>query len=205
MQKSSVRRAKLFKAFWADHHVSPAQAKSADVMACICQAEPTPSWSLVFCRMFMLGLSLIGNVSRLGMHFFRIFHPLPLSSSMKRRACNRPSYSDSRKYISQRCLVHVERFVRTCVSRNPQTETGKQLWLLARLICKVRSQENARSWVRQFTAWQDRSAGFLAERSRSGETGRWWYTHIEGYQIAPQQRPALLFHLHRGAWSAAHE
>ena len=77
----------------------------------------------------------------------------------------------------QRCLVHVERFVRTCVSRNPQTEAGKQLWHLVRLLWMVRTQENARSWVQQFAAWQKRYAGFLAERSRSAETGRWWYTH----------------------------
>lgn len=27
----------------------------------------------------------------------------------------------------QRCLAHVERFVRVCVSRNPKTEAGRQL------------------------------------------------------------------------------
>lgn len=77
----------------------------------------------------------------------------------------------------QRCLVHVERFVRVCVSRNPQTEAGRQLWRLVRSLWMVESQENAYSWVQQLASWEARYAGLLAERSRSAETGRWWYTH----------------------------
>lgn len=77
----------------------------------------------------------------------------------------------------QRCLVHVERFVRSCVSRNPKTEAGVQLWRLVRSLWNVQSRENADSWCLQFASWENRYAGFLAERSRSLETDRWWYTH----------------------------
>lgn len=72
----------------------------------------------------------------------------------------------------QRCLVTVERFIRTCVSRNPQTEVGKQLWHLEHLLWMVRLQENARSSLQQFAVLQGIYAGFLAERSRSSATDR---------------------------------
>jgi hypothetical protein len=77
----------------------------------------------------------------------------------------------------QRCLVHVERFVRVCVSRNPKTEAGRQLWRLMRSVWDVECQKDAKVWCQQFASWEALYAGFLAERSRSPETGRWWYTH----------------------------
>lgn len=77
----------------------------------------------------------------------------------------------------QRCLVHVERFVRACVSRNPKTEAGRQLWHLVRSVWDVDCQKGARAWRQQFASWEAIYAGFLAERSHSLETDRWWYTH----------------------------
>jgi len=77
----------------------------------------------------------------------------------------------------QRCLVHVERFVRMCLSRNPKTEAGRQLWTLVRSLWSIQSQIEAETWAKQLTLWETQHAGFLMERSRSVETDRWWYTH----------------------------
>lgn len=77
----------------------------------------------------------------------------------------------------QRCLVHVERFVRMCLSRNPKTEAGRQLWALVRSLWNIQSRLEAEPWTQQLTSWEAQYAGFLMERSRSAETGRWWYTH----------------------------
>ncbi|MEI6848323.1 MAG: transposase [Chlorobiaceae bacterium] len=77
----------------------------------------------------------------------------------------------------QRCLVHVERFVRMCLSRNPKTEAGRQLWALVRSLRNIQSRLEAETWAQQLSSWEAAFAVFLMERSRSTETVRWWYTH----------------------------
>lgn len=77
----------------------------------------------------------------------------------------------------QRCLVHVERFVRSCVSTRPKTEAGQTLWKLTRSLWDVRTSTDAARWHSRFAAWERRYTSFLKERSQSPETGRWWYTH----------------------------
>lgn len=77
----------------------------------------------------------------------------------------------------QRCLMHVERFVRMCISSRPKTEAGHALWLLVRSLWEVRTPADARAWTDAFASWRGQYDVFLTERSRSPETGRWWYTH----------------------------
>ena len=180
LQISRQRLGKLFKAFWTDIPVSPAQATAAEVLIMdgvylsgrtnavliardlsnvhawhFADRECFAAWDAFLCRLSPPATVVIDGQKGLQQAVLQRFPQANI----------------------QRCLVHVERFVRTCVSRNPQAEVGKQLWHLVRSLWKVRSSENARSWVQQFAAWQARHAGFLAERSRSAETGKWWYTH----------------------------
>lgn len=77
----------------------------------------------------------------------------------------------------QRCLAHVERFVRTRISTRPKTEAGRELWVLTRALWNVHTTADAERWREAFTRWCDRHHAFLSQRSRSPETGRWWYTH----------------------------
>lgn len=77
----------------------------------------------------------------------------------------------------QRCLVHVERFVRTRISQRPKTDAGRELWALVRSLWQVATPAGAAAWRTRFHAWERRHELFLKERSRSAETGRWWYTH----------------------------
>lgn len=77
----------------------------------------------------------------------------------------------------QRCLVHVERFVRSCISMRPKTEAGRDLWKLTRALWDVATVADANTWIRRFHVWEQQYADFLKERSYSPETGRWWYTH----------------------------
>jgi len=78
---------------------------------------------------------------------------------------------------SQRCLVRAERFVRTCVSGNPKTDAGIELWRPVRSLWDVNTQKDARTWRHWFAFWEAVYAGFIAERSRSIETDSWWYKH----------------------------
>lgn len=77
----------------------------------------------------------------------------------------------------QRCLVHVERFVRSRISTRPKTAAGHALWRLTRSIWEVQTVRDAHEWIDRFYTWEQTYAAFLKERSCSPGTRRWWYTH----------------------------
>lgn len=77
----------------------------------------------------------------------------------------------------QRCLVHVERYIRTCISSRPKTDAGHKLWILTRSLWNVKTQEDAEVWRRSFALWCEHYETFLKERSYAPLSRRWWYTH----------------------------
>lgn len=77
----------------------------------------------------------------------------------------------------QRCLVHVERYVRICISTRPKTEAGQMLWKLMRDIWNVGTLDESKIWCTRFYDWEKKYQTFLQEKSVSSTTGRWWYTH----------------------------
>ena len=77
----------------------------------------------------------------------------------------------------QRCLVHVERFIRSRISTRPKTEAGQDLWKLTRSLWEVKTVCDANAWVERFHNWEKEYADFLKERSYSPDTKHWWYTH----------------------------
>lgn len=77
----------------------------------------------------------------------------------------------------QRCLVHVERFVRSCLSQRPKTEAGRELWRLVRVLWDVRTPADAERWLAAFAAWQNRHDAFCKERSWPDRNGRRPFTH----------------------------
>lgn len=77
----------------------------------------------------------------------------------------------------QRCLVHVERFVRCHISRRPRTQAGRELWVLTRSLWQVETEYDALCWRMRFFSWEAMHHQFLSERSISPTTNRWWYTH----------------------------
>lgn len=90
----------------------------------------------------------------------------------------------------QRCLVHVQRNVRTHLTTRPKTDAGKALWGLARSLTRITTPEQAISWLRHLNDWHDLHGHLTRERTylgqqRDGRTApawvrpgqRWWYTH----------------------------
>jgi len=53
----------------------------------------------------------------------------------------------------QRCLVHVQRSVRTYLTSNPRTDTGKSLWALGRVLTRVATTEQADAWLGKLNDW----------------------------------------------------
>jgi hypothetical protein len=94
----------------------------------------------------------------------------------------------------QRCLVHVERYVRSRISMRPKTEAGRALWSITRSLWNVTTQEDATEWSNTFTAWCQTYDSFLKERTHALHSNRWWYTH-RGLRSARSHLKNALPHL----------
>lgn len=86
----------------------------------------------------------------------------------------------------QRCLVHVQRNVRTEITRQPRTKAGQRLRVLSLALTKIATREEAVIWLRALNSWHEANKAFLAERTYRGSgptpkhvrTGQiWWFTH----------------------------
>lgn len=77
----------------------------------------------------------------------------------------------------QRCLVHIQRMVLLWLTRFPKHLAGIELRQLVLMLPKIHTENDRLSWTRQLTAWHDRHKEFLKEKTRSEQTGRYWYTH----------------------------
>lgn len=88
----------------------------------------------------------------------------------------------------QRCLVHIQRNVRTHLTLNPRLAAGKALRQLSLQLTRIRTQEEATAWMAAFAAWHTEHQDLLAERTYARDwagprpkglrkTRTWWYTH----------------------------
>ncbi len=87
----------------------------------------------------------------------------------------------------QRCLVHVQRNVRTYLTGRPRTEAGKALLRLGRALTRITTAAEAAAWLGGLNDWHQ-SYGRLV-KARTYRTGSavvpgwvrdnqtWWYTH----------------------------
>ncbi len=90
----------------------------------------------------------------------------------------------------QRCLVHVQRNVRTYLTTKPRTDAGKALWGLAKKLTRINTAEDAVTWLQHLNDWHTLYGHLTRERTyrhqltgtrvapewvRPGRT--WWYTH----------------------------
>ncbi len=77
----------------------------------------------------------------------------------------------------QRCITHIQRLGLALLTRNPKTQAGQELRLLAKTITQIETQQQRDVWVNQLLLWCNRWDGFLKERSYLKGTRKWWYTH----------------------------
>ena len=87
----------------------------------------------------------------------------------------------------QRCLVHVQRNVRTYLTGRPRTEAGKALLRLGRALTRITTAAEAAAWLAGLNDWHQ-SYGHLV-KARTYRNGgaivpgwvranqAWWYTH----------------------------
>ena len=68
--------------------------------------------------------------------------------------------------LIQRCLVHVQRNVRRYVTTNPRTEAGKGLRKLSLSLTRIKTRDQAATWLAALHDWHDRH-GHHAQRARA--------------------------------------
>ena len=92
--------------------------------------------------------------------------------------------------LVQRCLVHVQRNVRTCLTTKPRTDAGRALWALARGLTRVSTTDEAVKWLQTLNEWHAVYGHLTRERTYRNQITpgrgvpewirpgrRWWYTH----------------------------
>lgn len=88
----------------------------------------------------------------------------------------------------QRCLVHIQRNVRTYLTTRPRTIPGKELRQLSLALTRITTTEQATAWLAALADFHQRHRGFIYARTYRGQhTGpvpTWvrpgqksWYTH----------------------------
>lgn len=77
----------------------------------------------------------------------------------------------------QRCMAHVVRLSLAWLTKQPQSEAGRELRSLVGTLRMVRTKKDALRWERALNQWDARHAAFLSEKSINPATGRKWYTH----------------------------
>lgn len=90
----------------------------------------------------------------------------------------------------QRCLVHVQRNMRTYLTTKPRTDAGKSLWALGRGLSRIQTTEQADAWLTKLNDWYSVFGELTKARTYRNQLGiggsapewvkagaRWWYTH----------------------------
>jgi hypothetical protein len=79
--------------------------------------------------------------------------------------------------IVQRCVVHIQRECLIWLTRNPQSQAGKDLRCLVKQIHLIKDRTLWGYWVVDLVAWYEQYKDFINEKSYYEPTERYWYTH----------------------------
>lgn len=85
----------------------------------------------------------------------------------------------------QRCLVHVQRNVRTHLTLRPRTEAGRALRRISLALTRIGTREEAIGWIQALNRWHAEHGDMIKERTYpygprqagAGTAPTWWYTH----------------------------
>lgn len=77
----------------------------------------------------------------------------------------------------QRCVFHVFLQVKKETTSRPKLLAGRQLYDLAKMLLKVKTQDDAIAWLGAYNEWHIIWEEFLAEQTRNEVTGKLEWTH----------------------------
>ena len=79
--------------------------------------------------------------------------------------------------IIQRCVIHIQRECLIWLTRNPQSQAGKDLRHLVKQIHLITNRLHWGYWMVDVIRWYEQYKDFVNEKSYYEPTGRYWYTH----------------------------
>lgn len=77
----------------------------------------------------------------------------------------------------QRCLVHTQRFCQSLLTRNPETEAGKNLLELVHLLNGIKTPQEKKIWLAWLERFEFRYASMFNGRTYHQDGKHWWFTH----------------------------
>lgn len=78
----------------------------------------------------------------------------------------------------QRCLVHTQMFGETLLTQRPETQAGRDLLEIIKLLNTIKNYNQKEIWLRWFERWEKQYKAFVDQRSYLQDgTKHWWYTH----------------------------
>lgn len=80
----------------------------------------------------------------------------------------------------QYCLVHIQRRCQTLLTKNPQTQAGKDLLELTYFINQIKTHSEKQIFLSWLARYEKRWGEFLKQRTYATDPNskkKWWYTH----------------------------
>jgi hypothetical protein len=78
----------------------------------------------------------------------------------------------------QRCLVHTQIFSESLLTKNPDTQAGKELLEIIKLLNCIHNHNEKEIWLKWFSRWENRYYLFINQKTKSSDgTRHWWFTH----------------------------
>lgn len=77
----------------------------------------------------------------------------------------------------QRCLVHTQRECEALLTKNPETEAGRDLLQIVKLLNAIKNINERDIWILWLTRFGKRYEAVLKERTYSEDKTHWQYTH----------------------------
>jgi transposase-like protein len=98
--------------------------------------------------------------------------------------------------IIQRCYVHVQRMVRTWLTKRPRLQASQKLRFLIGLLHQIKTPVEKQMWLIAVQNWYSSFENIINEKVFNPYSGRWWYKHKKLRQSASMTMNALpdLFH-----------
>lgn len=77
----------------------------------------------------------------------------------------------------QRCLVHTQLFGERLLTKNPETQAGRELLEIVYQLNSLKRPSEEITWTAWLSRWAKRHEQTLLEKSYGEGGRRWWYTH----------------------------
>lgn len=102
--------------------------------------------------------------------------------------------------LHQRCLVHLQRFCQSFLTKKPETQAGRELLEIVKQINNIKNHYEKNIWLKWFERFEKRNKETLNQKTYQNKEGKttWWYTHKNlrrAYRTIKSSLPNLFLYL----------